>query len=299
MTLESLTRIPPSALEAPACRQITPQLRLALSVIESHLGESLRAIHLFGSAVASGLKPTSDVDLLVTVSGPLDEALRQALLRALLAASAPPKTDPALRALEVTVIDYDEIVPWRPPARRLLQFGEWLRDDLLAEVFEPPLSDPDLAILLTEVRQHSLALFGAPADKLFDPVPEHDRLQAFGEALALWRSPPDWTGDERNVMLTLARIWYSIVTGRIVAKDVAAEWLLARLPAKHRSVLGAARKSYLGPDDFDAGAWADEVDAFIDFARAQASALLMARQGAATTTGTGTGTRSGNGRAVE
>lgn len=35
----------------------------------------------------------------------------------------------------------------------MLQFGEWLRDDLRRGVFEPPVFDPDLAILLTQARQ--------------------------------------------------------------------------------------------------------------------------------------------------
>ncbi len=32
-------------------------------------------------------------------------------------------------------------------------------------------------------------------------------------------------------MLTLSRIWYSAVTGKIAPKDVAADWAMERLPA--------------------------------------------------------------------
>ncbi|MCU3288728.1 DUF4111 domain-containing protein, partial [Enterobacter hormaechei subsp. steigerwaltii] len=42
---------------------------------------------------------------------------------------------------------------------------------------------------------------------LFDPVPEQDLFEALNETLTLWNSPPDWAGDERNVVLTLSRIW--------------------------------------------------------------------------------------------
>ena len=31
----------------------------------------------------------------------------------------------------------DDLVPWRHPARRELQFGEWLRGDLEAGIVEP------------------------------------------------------------------------------------------------------------------------------------------------------------------
>ena len=40
-----------------------------------------------------------------------------------------PGKDKTLRALEVTVIVYKEVVPWRYPAVRELQFGEWPRKD--------------------------------------------------------------------------------------------------------------------------------------------------------------------------
>lgn len=257
---------------------VHPQVRLACAVIETRLASVLRAIHLFGSAVDGGLKPSSDIDLLVTINGPLDDAARRALMRALLTVSAPPGMDAALRPLEVTVVAHDEVVPWRYPARRELQFGEWLRDALLAEVFEPSMPDPDLAILLTKARKHALTLAGPPANVLFDPVPEDDRLRAFSDALALWRSPSDWAGDERNVVLTLARIWYSVATGRIATKDGAADWVLARLPGIHWPVLRHARSAYLGQKADDLPIRPDQLDAFITFARDEVATLLASRQ---------------------
>lgn len=177
-----------------------------------------------------------------------------------------------------TCLPWSAVLPWRHPARRELQFGEWLRDDLLAGVFEPPMPDPDLAVLLTKVRQHSVALIGPPARELFDPVPEVDRLSAFDDALALWNGPPDWSGDERNVVLTLARIWYSVDTGRIAAKDVAADWVLVRLPAEHRPVLREARLSYLGENTTDLADQPDRVAAFIGYARQAVRARLTTRR---------------------
>ncbi|GEM_PF-6550602 len=48
------------------------------------------------------------------------------------------------------------------------------------------------------------------------------------------RAAADWQGDERNVVLALARIWFSAATGTIAPKDVAANWALERLPQEHR-----------------------------------------------------------------
>jgi hypothetical protein len=52
-------------------------------------------------------------------------------------------------------------------------------------------------------------------------------------------------GDERNVLLTLARMWRT-ATGEFVTKDAAAEWAISRLPEQIAEVLICARDAYLG-----------------------------------------------------
>lgn len=108
---------------APA--DITAQLAAARGVLERHLSGAMQSLHLFGSAVAGGLKPRSDIDLLVSVDAPLAEPLRRALMTDLLAVSAWPGSNATLRALEVTVVVHGDVVPWRYPPRREMQFGEW------------------------------------------------------------------------------------------------------------------------------------------------------------------------------
>ncbi|MBN0140949.1 nucleotidyltransferase domain-containing protein, partial [Pseudomonas aeruginosa] len=70
--------------------EISNQLSEVLSVIERHLESTLLAVHLYGSALDGGLKPYSDIDLLVTVAARLDETVRQALVVDLLEISASP-----------------------------------------------------------------------------------------------------------------------------------------------------------------------------------------------------------------
>lgn len=53
-------------------------------------------------------------------------------------------------------------------------------------------------------------------------------------------------GDERNVILTLARMWLTVAVGEISPKDVAAEWAIPRLPKEHATLLDLARKAYRG-----------------------------------------------------
>src|SRR5690606_36759281 len=129
-----------------------------------------------------------DVDLLVTLAAAPDEAVRREVMRDLLEVSAPPGQSKARRALEETVVVRDDIVPWRYPARRELQFGEWLREDILAGVFESAIIDPDLAILLTKARQHSIALVGPAASEMFDSVPADDLSRVLADTLQLWNS---------------------------------------------------------------------------------------------------------------
>ena len=68
--------------------EVSTQLSEVVGVIERHLEPTLLAVHLYGSAVDGGLKPHSDIDLLVTVTVRLDETTRRALINDLLETSA-------------------------------------------------------------------------------------------------------------------------------------------------------------------------------------------------------------------
>ena len=61
----------------------------------------------------------------------------------------------------------------------------------------------------------------------------------------------DLEDDTRNVLLTLARMWFTVETGRFRAKDAAADWVIERLAADLRAPLVTAR------DLYRAGGWGD------------------------------------------
>jgi len=260
-----MTRLPESIAE---------QVSETLSVLQKHLNHTIQAIHLFGSAVDGGLKPLSDIDLLVTVNAPVDQSTSGALMSALLSVSAYPGTDASLRGLEVTVLTRADVMPWRYPARRQMQFGEWLRGDIRAGVIEPPMIDHDLAILLTKVRRHSVALYGPPAQEFFDEVPVGDVHRALLATLALWNTEDDWTGDEQNIVLALMRIWYTAMTGDIAAKDAAADWAVPRLPVEHQRIVVAARDAYLGMNALDVADYPKERAALLSHVRSAVRAEL-------------------------
>ena len=108
--------------------------------------------------------------------------------------------------------------------------------------------NPDLAVLFTSVRGSGLALVGPPASEVLDPVPLADLRQACRDVISELL-PGLEDDDTRNSLLTLARIWYTLVTGRIASKDVAAAWAHERLPDGAGEALRMARAAYLGEVD--------------------------------------------------
>lgn len=75
------------------------------------------------------------------------------------------------------------------------------------------------------------------------------------------------------MVLALARIWLTLSSGEIAAKDVAADWLLERLPPEHRPLLETARDVYLGQARDDLAQRPQALAAFIGYARRQIERL--------------------------
>ncbi|MCE8021582.1 DUF4111 domain-containing protein [Halomonas sp. MCCC 1A11036] len=215
----------------------------AFDIIVRELGESVVGVYLFGSVLTGGLRPNSDVDVLVIVSQSPEEPVRRRLIEALMRVSGSPANDGSPRPLEVTVLCRQALVPWHYPPRSELVYGEWLRDEFEQGRIPPATTDPDLAVVLTTARQSSLVLYGPELAELIAPIPEADLRRAIIDSLpSLIDGLP---GDERNVLLTLARMWMTLVTGEIAPKDVAAAWALERLPPEHQAVMALARRGYL------------------------------------------------------
>jgi streptomycin 3"-adenylyltransferase len=91
------------------------------------------------------------------------------------------------------------------------------------------------------------ALLGPRPAEALEPVPRDDYVRALVDHVGELRD--DLDSDTRNVILTLARIWCSLETGRVRSKNSAADWALARLPAEQRHLLARARAVYLGEED--------------------------------------------------
>lgn len=236
----------------PMPNQPPPEASRAARAIQKIMGEHLLAVYLYGSAALGGLRPDSDLDLLVVLEGPLSAPARRELSATLLALSGRLGNEQCTRPLEVTVVDRNDIVPWQYPPRSQLLYGEWLRPQFETGDFSQPTPDPDLALLLAQARMASTALYGPPAPDLLAPVPAADITHALRDSLP--GLVANLRGDKRNVLLTLARMWLTATTGDFRSKDQAAEWAAERLPSAFAALLRQARHGYLsGEPDHWAG----------------------------------------------
>jgi streptomycin 3"-adenylyltransferase len=227
---------------APADRDRINQLLVATREI---LGENVIGAYMHGSAVLDGLRPRSDLDVLVVVEHPTGHAQKQELLDRLMVISGRGSE----RHVELTIVVQSEVRPWHYPPAIDFQYGEWLRQEIEAggQLRPPKSPDPDLASLLTMVLLGDWALIGPPPREVLDPIPTRDFLDAgvrsVGELLEKLDS------DTRNAILTLARIWSAVANHRVYSKEGAATWALGRLPEAHRPVLARARAIYLGEEE--------------------------------------------------
>ena len=223
---------------------VEAQTAAAVEVIRRGLADSeIVGLYLYGSAVAGGLRPDSDLDLFVLTDRRLTTGEKARIVEGLLPISGRKTRPPAWRPIEVTIVAQPEVRPWRYPVRMELQYGEWLRDEFLSGAIEPePAENPDLGVVITMVRQTSRALIGPEATDALDAVPRTELVRAMVDGVPSLLS--DLADDTRNVLLTLARIWTTVATGEIRSKDEAGDWAQARLPEAHRPTLARARDLY-------------------------------------------------------
>ena len=236
---------------------IPDEAREAQSVIEGLFGDSILGFYLFGSAVVGGLKRDSDVDLLVVVNHSLTLLQRKSLVTQLMNVSGAIGNPHSIRPIELTVVKASDVVPWQFPPRAEFVYGEWLREAFEAGIVPQSARDPDLAIVLKQVIDNSLPLRGCKAASLLEPVPLTHIRMAIRDSLP--NLVADTAGDERNVVLTLCRMWLTVATGDIAPKDVAARWAKKHATPVHAALLEYAREGYLGRVE---DAWHDKQEDF-------------------------------------
>ena len=223
-----------------------------LRLMRETLGHDALGAYQHGSAVLGGVQPTSDIDILVITGRLATLVEKRQLVQGLMAISAPFPPPGLERCVGVTVVAQAQVRPWRYPPSFDLQYGEWLRERFEREntLLLRPAVNVDLTTLLTIVLLGDQPLFGPPPGELLDPVLLEDCVRAMVSDIDLFMD--EFENDARNILLRLARIWQTVVTGIIDRKDRAAEWAQQRLPPAHQQLMERARAMYLGwqPDEW-------------------------------------------------
>lgn len=195
-----------------------------LEPVLDHLGREdpgeVIGVYLFGSAVTSELGPHSDVDVLVLTGHSLTTRDRTGLVELLLevsgwsghAARFPGAAH--RRPVELTSLVAGDVQPWTDHPRRDFQYGEWLREDLVGGAAVLPTTDPDVIPLAATALTANRTLRGPALDDVLAPVPPDLLHRALLAAIPTLLA--EIQGDERNTLLTLARILVTLQTGRMV-----------------------------------------------------------------------------------
>lgn len=249
--------------------RVTQEAAVA-DLLRAALGPQLLGAYRHGSAALGGLRPHSDIDVLVVTDGHLETDQRRALVDGLLAVSGDPRVSGAPRPVELSTVAQTDVRPWQYPPTLDFQYGEWLRDDYVRGALPVAAPDADLAVLITMTLQADSPLLGPPPAELLDPVPAEHLRGALLDGIPDLLTELD--SDTRNVLLRLARVWMTLETGEIRAKSEAASWAIDRLPDELRPALAHARAVYLGDA---ADTWADRLPQAHDTAAALAGEILQ------------------------
>lgn len=217
----------------------------ALSILAHRLGPLLQAVYLHGSAVGQGLSKWSDVDLLAVMDGPLSESVRAPLLTDIMAVSGLyPFDHQGRRPLEIMIFQAADLERLPYPARAEFVYGEWLRDAFTNGAVTRAETSPEFTLVLAQARREALPMVGPGLADFVSDIPCDSIYRAIGELLPELIGRVD--GDERNVLLTLARMWRTLTTNQFVSKNAAADWASPQLSDQAAGTLSIARDAYLG-----------------------------------------------------
>lgn len=219
------------------------EVRTVADIVEHEFAGNLRGLILYGSAIHGGIRPESDIDLLAVVIDPTSLQVRESLTQALMRVSGRRAQAGPARPAEVTVVVADDLSGNPSEIATDYQYGEWLRDAIDHGAALERHHNPDLVVVLAMARG-GISLVGPTPDVLLPRIPRDELNTSMCNATADLLA--DVEGDERNVVLTIARMQVTLESGEFVPKDVAAERIVPRLPADQGAMLRMAAAAYRG-----------------------------------------------------
>ena len=207
------------------------------------LGENLVGVYLHGSAVMGCFQPKkSDLDFIIVVNNPLDDAVKKAYLEMVVKYNA---LGPA-KGIEMSIVLRSVCKPFVYPTPFELHFStghlDWYREDPDDYIRNMNGTDKDLAAHFTIITKRGKCLCGAPIKEVFAEVPERDYMDS------IWF---DVEGAEEEITeypmyltLNLARVLAYTEEGLVLSKKEGGEWAIAKLPAEYRPLIVDALREY-------------------------------------------------------
>jgi hypothetical protein len=212
-----------------AYSDINALLQRLLAEVEALLGDRFVGMYLHGSLASGDFDPQrSDVDFVVVTDGRLPDSLI-----------------PSLAALHAGLLDSG--LSWATKLEGTYLPQQVLRRYTPSQALYPSLNEArfymgghgsDWVIQCSILREHGIALAGPPPSSLIDPVAPGDLRRATRSLLHEWWAPMLRDSDrlrsaeyQAYAILTMCRALYTLETGAVASKPVAARWAQARLGA--------------------------------------------------------------------
>lgn len=129
-------------------------------IILSTIGNKVEALYLHGSYILGDLKPKSDLDVLVVLNQGLTLADKQLLSHCFMDLSG--EIGSNKRYLEVAFININDTKQVSDLANLEFVYGEWLREDFIAGVFEP-VHDLEYRVMMHQAIYHHQLIYGTSA----------------------------------------------------------------------------------------------------------------------------------------
>ena len=209
------------------------------------LGSNLTGMYLHGSLAMGCFNPDrSDLDLLVTTERPLRREHKCALALAIADRSNAP------RPVQLSVLAWEDVNPWRHPAPYQFYYSEtWrVREQRGGTWLTWPDgvsgTDPDLAAHIATTRARGIVLTGRPIDAVLPQVPEADYRAAILED-ARWRMERI-AANPVHLILNLCRVYHVLRDGGVDSKEEGGRWALGVLRSPERALVRQALAVYRG-----------------------------------------------------
>jgi len=221
-----------------AYSDINTVLQRLLADVQAALGEQFVGMYLHGSLASGDFDPQrSDIDFVVLTAGALPDA-----------------AIPALAALHTRLIGSGQ--HWASKLEGTYFPQQVLRRYTPSQALYPSVNEAkfymgghgsDWVIQCHILREHGIVLAGPHPRHLIDPVASDDLRRAMRSLLHEWWAPMlrDSTrlaGDEYQAyaILTMCRALYTLETGAVASKLVAARWTQAQLGAPWAALIERA-----------------------------------------------------------